>query len=95
MQSKQIFPLFLACLVGFAFSINYTNHAPLASSLMQVFHFNKAKAGLLTSAIFFTHALMQIPGGHLADKFGGKRIILVGLIIISTGNLLMAFANSF
>ncbi|MEI8110027.1 MAG: MFS transporter [Chitinophagia bacterium] len=87
--------LLLACLVGFAYSTNYTNHAPLAAILMKEFLFTKAQAGLLTSAIFFTHALMQIPGGHLADKLGGKRVMLAGLMIIALGNFLMAGANSY
>ncbi|MBU3744300.1 MAG: MFS transporter [Sediminibacterium sp.] len=87
--------LVLACLVGFAYSTNYTNHAPLAAILMKEFLFTKAQAGLLTSAIFFTHALMQIPGGHLADKLGGKRVMLAGLTIITIGNFLMANATSY
>ncbi|MBU3745177.1 MAG: MFS transporter, partial [Sediminibacterium sp.] len=87
--------LVLACLVGFAFSVNYTNHAPLAAVLMKEFLFSKAQAGLLTSAIFFTHALMQIPGGHLADKLGGKRVMLAGLTIITIGNFLMANATGY
>ena len=95
MRSGQLFPLLLACLVGFAFSVNYTNHAPLATALMHEFGFNKTRAGFLTSAIFLTHALMQIPGGHLADRYGGKRIILSGLLIIVIGNTLIAFAENF
>ncbi len=95
MKPNQTLPLLFACLVGFAFSVNYTNHAPLAASLMQQFAFNKAQAGLLTSAIFLTHALMQIPGGHLADRFGGKKVILAGLLIITLGNTAIAFAGSY
>jgi nitrate/nitrite transporter NarK len=95
MRSSQTFPLLLACLVGFAFSVNYTNHAPLATALMHEFDFSKTKAGFLTSAIFLTHALMQIPGGHLADRYGGKRVILTGLLIIVVGNTLIAFSESF
>ena len=85
----------LACLTGFAFSVNYTNHAPLSALLMQEFHFNKTDAGLLTSGIFLTHALMQIPGGHWADKAGSRMVMLTGLIIITLGNAAMAFAGSY
>ncbi len=94
MQTKNV-TLLLACLVGFAFSVNYTNHAPLAATLMKQFQFTKAQAGLLTSAIFLTHAFMQIPGGHLADKLGGKRVILTGLTLITLGNFWMASATSY
>ena len=95
MKPNNTLPVFFACLAGFAFSVNYTNHAPLAAALMQQFAFNKAAAGLLTSAIFLTHALMQIPGGHLADRFGGKKVILAGLLIITVGNTAMAFSGSY
>ena len=94
-MNRHTITLLLACLVGFAYSTNYTNHAPLAAILMKEFQFAKAQAGLLTSAIFFTHALMQIPGGLLADKLGGKRVMLAGLMIITLGNFLMADATGY
>lgn len=94
-MNRSTTTLLLACFVGFAYSTNYTNHAPLAAILMKEFLFTKAQAGLLTSAIFFTHALMQIPGGHLADKLGGKRVMLTGLMIITLGNFLMAGATGY
>ena len=77
-ENSSLRPLLLACLVGFAFSANYTNHAPLKDWLIKSFNtpempFTKAMFGLLTTAIFFTHAAMQIPGGFLADKYGPKK----------------------
>jgi nitrate/nitrite transporter NarK len=92
--------LLLACLVGFAFSANYTNHAPLKTWLMASFDtqaepFTKAMFGFLTTAIFSTHAIMQIPGGFLADKFGAKRIIVVALIIVSIGNFGIALSDNY
>ena len=60
------------CAAGFAFSANYTNHAPMAAALVATFGINLAAVGLLTTGIFLTHAGMQIPGGHLADRIGPK-----------------------
>lgn len=92
--------LFMACLVGFAFSANYTNHAPLKTWLMASFNsptqpFTKAMFGFLTTAIFLTHAAMQIPGGFLADKFGAKRVIVLALIVVSIGNFGIAFSTDY
>jgi len=56
--------LTLACVIGFAFSANYTNHAPLVGALAREFGFNRTLAGLLTTGIFTTHAMLQVPGGH-------------------------------
>ena len=83
------------CIVGFAYSANYTNHAPLAPALMREFGFNQALAGLLTTGIFATHAAMQIPGGHLVDRLGAKRVLLCALAWVALGNLGMAFAGAY
>lgn len=94
MNQRQL-QLLCACLAGFAFSVNYTNHAPLASVLMKQFDFTKAMAGFLTTGIFATHALMQIPGGHLADKLGGKKILIAALLVVFIGNFGIAFSSSY
>jgi MFS family permease len=83
------------CIVAFAYSANYTNHAPLAAALMREFGFNNAMAGLLTTGIFLTHAGMQIPGGYLVDRFGSRRMLLISLLWVATGNLLMAGAVAY
>src|ERR1700694_2888538 len=83
------------CIVASAYSANYTNHAPLAPALMREFGFNQALAGFLTTGIFATHAGMQIPGGHLVDRLGSRRVLLFALIWVALGNLGMAFAGAY
>src|SRR3984893_16531770 len=87
--------LISGCIVGFAYSANYTNHAPLAPARMREFGFNQTLAGLLTTGIFATHAGMQIPGGHLVDRLGAKRVLLCALVWVALGNLAMAFAGAY
>jgi nitrate/nitrite transporter NarK len=84
-----------ACAAAFAFSCNYTNHAPLAPLLMKQFGFTHALAGLLTTGIFLTHAAMQIPGGHLADRFGGRPVLAWALAVVCAGNIGIAYAGSY
>lgn len=83
------------CIVAFAYSANYTNHAPLAPALMREFGFNNALAGFLTTGIFATHAGMQIPGGYLVDRLGSRRVLLFALVWVALGNLGMAFAGAY
>src|SRR3984893_18276123 len=83
------------CIVAFAYSANYTNHAPLAPALMREFGFNQALAGFLTTGIFATHAAMQIPGGSLVDRLGSKRVLLFALAWVALGNIGMAFAGAY
>jgi MFS transporter, NNP family, nitrate/nitrite transporter len=87
--------LVCACAVGFAFSANYTNHAPLVSSLGREFGFNQALAGLLTTGIFLTHAGMQVPGGHLVDRLGSRPVLTAALALVACGNVAIAFAAAY
>jgi MFS family permease len=94
-SSDQIVATICGCIVAFTYSVNYTNHAPLASALMTQFHFNNAHAGFLTTGVFLTHAGMQIPGGSLVDRFGSRRMLLIALLWVATGNFLMAAAGAY
>ena len=93
--AQQNVAVICGCIVAFAYSANYTNHAPLAPALMREFGFNQALAGLLTTGIFATHAGMQLPGGYLVDRLGSKRVLLFALIWVAIGNLGMAFAGAY
>ena len=99
-NNNQNLALLCACFAGFAFSANYTNHAPLKEWLMKSFDtpempFTKVMFGFLTTAIFLTHAAMQIPAGNLADKFGPKKILIIALTIVFIGNLGISFSESY
>ena len=81
--------------MGFAYSFNYTNHAPLAGALAHQFGFDQTLAGLLTTGIFITHAGMQVPGGHLIDRLGARRLLLYALPWVAFGNFGIAFATAY
>jgi nitrate/nitrite transporter NarK len=87
--------LISACAAGFAFSANYTNHAPMVGALRAEFGFNQASAGLLTTGIFLTHALMQIPGGRLADRFGSSRTMVMALAWLTVTNCLITLSGAY
>ena len=84
-----------ACAVAFAFSSNYTNHAPLVPILTETLGFSLALAGLLTTGIFLTHAAMQIPAGHLADRLGPRLVVTAGLAVVCVGNFAIAFSTAY
>jgi nitrate/nitrite transporter NarK len=51
--------------------------------------------GFLTTGIFLTHAGMQIPGGHLADRVGPRLVVSVAAVIACVGNIALGFANAY
>ncbi|MCT6926983.1 MAG: MFS transporter [Lysinibacillus fusiformis] len=53
-----------------------------------------SSTGIILSAFFLGYAIMQIPGGWLADKFGAKRILLMAVIMWSIFTGLTAIAWS-
>ena len=94
-EKAQTAAVICGCIVAFAYSANYTNHAPLAATLMRQFGFNNALAGFLTTGIFLTHAGMQIPGGYIVDRLGSRRVLLFALIWVAIGDLGMASAGAY
>lgn len=50
--------------------------------------------GLAVSIYGLTQGLMQIPFGLLSDRFGRKRIIIIGLLLFACGSLLAALSDS-
>jgi nitrate/nitrite transporter NarK len=82
-------------LAGFVLSANYTNHGPLVPTLVKELSITMAMAGLFTTAVFFTHGLLQVPGGIFADKIGAKRVITFGILIITTGNIMTGMSDSY
>ena len=53
----------------------------------EMFHLDKAQVGIIATAGFWTYALSVIFNGPLADRFGGKRAILIGAVGAAVFNL--------
>jgi MFS family permease len=87
--------LLFAAFLGIVFSANYTNTGPMVGTLVKELHITLSMAGFLTTAIFITHGLLQIPGGFLADKFGSKKVVAFGLFIIALCNIAAGFSESY
>ncbi|HEY5762774.1 MAG TPA: MFS transporter [Rhodocyclaceae bacterium] len=53
-----------------------------------------AMVGVALGAYGLTQALLQIPFGTLSDRFGRKRVIVIGLLIYAFGSIVCALAGS-
>jgi len=83
--------------LAFAFWASYfhrTATGVVADSLMQEFSITRAsEMGGLASVYFYTYAVMQIPAGILADFYGPRRTVSLGLLIASLGAAVFGWAE--
>ena len=74
---------------------NIGNVGPAADVLAQAYDVRLGAVGLLATALFVTHLVMQIPGGRLVDRYGARLLGICALAIIAVGNLLALIVESF
>ncbi|MEW6275186.1 MAG: MFS transporter [Bacillota bacterium] len=86
---------FICAVLGFAYFISYFHRVSptvIVDRLMSTFHIEGAVIiGNLTAIYFYIYALMQIPGGMLADRWGPRKLVSAGMFLAGTGALLFAF----
>lgn len=77
--------------------VSYIDRTVISLALVDMgsdLNLTSTQLGFALSAFFLGYALMQIPGGFLADKFGSKRLIISAVIIWSIFTALTGFAWS-
>jgi MFS family permease len=65
---------------------NVANTGAAASLLAHAYGVSLAVVGLFTTALFVTHALLQVPAGRLADRFGPRLVAVGGLAITAAAS---------
>jgi MFS family permease len=70
------------CALGLATGWNVANTGAVAQQLATAYGIGLATVGLFTTALFVTHLAVQIPGGRASDRFGPRRVGLLGLVVI-------------
>jgi MFS family permease len=63
-------------------------------SVAHSLHTTSAFTSLMLSAYFAAYALMLLPGGTLVDRFGARRVALLGLCLFAAGAAAGALASS-
>lgn len=84
-----------ACLMGWAATTNYTNHAAVLPVLMAELAFGPVQAGLLSTVFFVTLAVACVPAGMLSDRLGPTRVGTAGLVAAFASNLALGYARQF
>ncbi|WP_225630741.1 MFS transporter [Streptomyces solaniscabiei] len=87
-----------AVLLFVAWAVDYIDRQVInlaLPSIGETFGLTHGERGMLLSAFFVTYALTQIPGGLIAGRFGGVRVMSVALVLWSVFTGLTAVAWSF
>ena len=82
----------------FAWAANFVirvGFSALLPPIIREFDLSYARAGALASAFFWAYIAMQIPSGLLGDRFGRRRVLLVGLVGVAAATALTGLAGSF
>jgi MFS family permease len=90
------FYVFLPFALGhFLSSLLRNVNAVLAPSLVGSLALTSGQLGLLTSAFFFSFALVQLPVGIALDRYGPRQVQLALLVVAALGVLMFAHGEDF
>lgn len=56
------------------------------------FNWDEAKQGIVLGSFFYGYVLTQVPGGRLAELFGGKLIYGIGVLVTAIFTFLSPIA---
>jgi MFS family permease len=86
--------LFLVSAIIFVDALLFTALTPLVPAYAEEFGLSKTGAGLLVGAYGAGALLGGIPGGLAAARFGPKRAVVAGLVLLTVASVAFAAADS-
>jgi MFS family permease len=78
--------------VRLSMAFQFQSVASTSPAIMKAYGVGLGDIGLLIGLYLAPGIALAIPGGEVGRRFGDKRIVLFGLILMVAGGLLMAFA---
>jgi MFS family permease len=81
--------------VGGCLTWNVSNVGAVADPLSEEYGVSLAAIGLLTTALFVTHLLVQLPAGRGADRFGARAVALAAVAATVVGCAILLADDSF
>jgi len=88
----------VAGLMWAAIAINYIDRTVLsvaAPHIQSEFHLSSVELGVVMSAFFWSYALLQLPAGMLADRFGQKKVLGFAVLWWSLATAMTGLAKGF
>jgi MFS family permease len=85
----------VAALALFISYVDRGNLATAAPLIQQELALSPERLGLLLSAFYFTYVAAMVPAGWLAERYGARPVLSVGLCLWSVATLASGFVASF
>src|SRR5215831_12144667 len=79
-------PVLAGIAMAFTPGFNVSNVGAVADEVSHSYGVGLAVVGLFTTALFVTHAAMQVPAGRLSDRFGPRLVGGAGLAIVAVAS---------
>ena len=86
--------LLLVCAIVLADTMLYAALAPLLPHYADEFGLSKGEAGLLVGTYAAGAFIAALPGGLAAARFGPRRVVLAGLVLMAVASVAFGFAGS-
>lgn len=83
------------CLTSAVSAVNYTNYGPLIPVLRSDLHISNGEAGLMSTLLFLGLAVMYIPAGALADRYGQRPVLIGSSFLLAGGGMLLPLFPNF
>ena len=84
--------LILLFIVRLSMAFQFQSVASMSPALMKEYGVGLGDIGFLISLYLAPGLAFALPGGEIGRRFGDKRVVLFGLILMSAGGVAMAFA---
>lgn len=81
--------------VGFSLTWNVSNVGAVADPLADAYGVSLPAIGLLTTALFVTHLLVQLPSGRGADRYGARAVALASIGAVLVGNAVLLVDDAY
>ena len=85
--------LFVGSAVIFLDVVFYTAITPLLPTYVDDLGLSKTQAGILAGSYAAGTLVASLPAGYLAARFGSRRALIAGLMLLGAASLAFGFAN--
>jgi MFS family permease len=85
----------IATLSFVVFGLVLFSYPPISKYVIFDLNLSNTESGSITSVFVLAYALMQVPGGYFADRFGGAKTLLIFTAVIGVSPFIFIIGHNF